>query len=730
MPEIKKVTPELPYDPGHSVPVLCLPKVCLPATIHCLPSHVCGPFPHLAKQSVSGCYRSPATVLKGILLELRVDVDGRRPENRISGDYFHCTTVFVQFPYPHTVHSVTYDQSFVVDTPTITINDTQAVITGAIRYYSNPGIVTDTIEVTIPRVSLFTAPADATANIYTAGTLTKSYVCSKQSEYFRTAQLDLDTYQGVTLAATADTSQSPHPADLPAENLSIPEIFQRAGIDLKVNAGETITDPDPDLGNEWSEGELHNLMEAHFEAYGSTPSWNVWGAVVPRFQSGSGYDPGYYGVMFDWGGYPNGDSTYRFGFAIAHDAIEGRTSGTLYDTTAKRDRLMIETFAHEAGHAFNLPHTWQRSLHADGASHSFMNYPWRYPAGESAWWGDFRWEFDDAELIWMRHANRDDVMFGGHDWIGNNLSVFRPDSATPEAPVELAIATQGLYEMGEPVRVQITLTNTSDQPQAISPHLAPEDGWIEFYARRPNGEFVRYLPPACRMKTAEPVALAAGQSIQDSAVLSYSSTGFQFAQPGEYVLRAAMSLPGGFRIVSKVLRLRVMAPRQRSGEELADLMFRPEAAKLFYFGAMEGHARYLSALNEAVMKHTQTEPVLARHIRAALGTNAAARFKHSITRGEKRVLVQRKPDLKSAALHLEAALEPVRETGRAIFDPITFERVSAALVENYLRQGNEGSATKAMKQALAYLESQPGAAAQAAELRKRVDSVTRVLLAR
>jgi hypothetical protein len=30
---------------------------------------------------------------------------------------------------------------------------------------------------------------------------------------------------------------------------------------------------------------------------------------------------------------------------------------------------------------------------------------------------------DDVELIWMRHQDRRDVIFGGRDWIGNNLSI-------------------------------------------------------------------------------------------------------------------------------------------------------------------------------------------------------------------------------------------------------------------------------------------------------------------
>jgi hypothetical protein len=60
---------------------------------------------------------------------------------------------------------------------------------------------------------------------------------------------------------------------------------------------------------------------------------------VPRFGDPN-YSSGYYGTMFDWGGWQAGDTYFRQGCAIAEEAIRGRTSGTLYDTTAKEDRLV------------------------------------------------------------------------------------------------------------------------------------------------------------------------------------------------------------------------------------------------------------------------------------------------------------------------------------------------------------------------------------------------------
>ena len=136
---------------------------------------------------------------------------------------------------------------------------------------------------------------------------------------------------------------------------------------MTVNEDDVLNDADgPDPGNFWSETELHQLMENRFDLFANTLQWNLYGVVVPWFGTTSA-DIGYYGTMFDWGGYQAGDTYLRQGCAIAYNAIIGR-GGTLYNTAAKRNRLVLQTFIHEVGHAFNLPHTWQRGVNPDSGS--------------------------------------------------------------------------------------------------------------------------------------------------------------------------------------------------------------------------------------------------------------------------------------------------------------------------------------------------------------------------
>lgn len=741
MLEIRKVTPD--DNPRVCLPISCTPSnvACTPSTgisvcnpsqqvlcnpsilVPCVPStYACLPVLTPLQRNVSGTYRSPAPSGWGTILELRVDVDGRRPQSRVSGDFF--------FHYHFWGFSITfYVSSFVVESLTATEVAGEMVITGPVIYYNDPTRVNDTIEVRIPRVSVFASAADATAKFYTSGTLTNTYLCPKISEFLRTVTLEIDRFQGTTFPPTANTHVGPHPADLPNEDLTCAQVFQRSGIDMTVTEDDVLNDPDsPDPGSNWNEAELHDLMEDRFDLFANSLQWNAYGVVVPRFGDPN-YDPGYYGVMFDWGPWQAGDTYHRQGAAVAHDAIQGRTSGTLYDTAAKKDRLFLETFVHEIGHAFNLPHTWSRSTSPDSASESFMNYPWGYTGGaggENAFWSNFRWEFDDVELIWMRHADRNDVIFGGREWIGNNLSIYlEPEIERRGATLSLEVRAWDVFDLSQPVRVELKLKNISESAQRVVARLEPEDGWVTLYIRRPNGDIVRYIPPVRRLKGPNEVELAPGESLYESVLLSFGAKGPQFQEPGEYIIRAYYNLANYGVIVSPSCRLRVSTPSGRSTEELAHLLFSREAAKFLYFGGMERYPEVTSRLKEAVEKYARTDPAVVRHIHAALGIYQSRPFKRVVSKGDRRVINLRDANLEEAVVHLEAARDilPVRKV--SALDHITYNRLSVMLAECYLKQDNKVEAERTLRQSLRYFERQRVVKSVLNDYRARINTLSR-----
>ncbi|MDH5522041.1 MAG: hypothetical protein OEZ14_16080, partial [Acidimicrobiia bacterium] len=563
------------------------------------------------KRPVSGTYRNATPAGFGSIIELRVDVDGRRPQERLSGDLY---THFTIFGIPITF----YTGSFVVEDIDESSDGAAISLSGPVIHYNDPGNTDDSIMVRIPRVNWFSPPAAACVEWFTAGSLARSYVCPKISEYFRTATLEVDRFQGTVFPPELDPDIYPSPSGLPGE-VSIAETFRRSGIDLTVTHDDTLNDPDgPDVEDNWDEGELHDLMEVRFDSYADRLQWNLYGVIVPKFGDPT-YNSGYYGTMFDWGGWQIGDSHLRQGWAIAEDAIRGREVGSLYDTSPKKDRLILQTMIHEAGHAFNLPHAWQRGVAPDSGSESFMNYPWGYTdngGGETAFWTNFRWEFDDTELVWMRHANRADVIFGGNDWIGNNLSAdLRPGMSLPGGPLSLTVSGPEVFDMGVPVRLTLQLTNTSDRAVEVVDRLEPEDGLVRVFIQRPDGDIVEYIPPVRRLM-AEPelTALDPGESVWADIGLSFGARGHQFLQAGEYMVTVYVpGHPAGF-VATASRRLRVAHPRTRASEELIHLVTGAEAAQFLYYGGTGRDTGVADRLNEAVERYADTDPVTARRI--------------------------------------------------------------------------------------------------------------------
>jgi hypothetical protein len=661
---------------------------------------MCVPMLTPALRRVSGTYKSPSPSGQGWILELRVDVDGRRPQARVSGDFFYRYSIW-GFTF------VLYSHSIVIESLAASNVSNEMVLTGPVVYYADASKVNDSIEVRIPRVSVFATPADATAKFYTSGTLNATYLCPKVSEHFRTVTLEVDMLQGTAFPPTVNTHITPHPADLANENVTTALIYDRAGIDMTVDHDDVLNDPDgSDPGSTWSWGELHDLMENRFDLFADSLQWNVYGVVVPEFEAAAR------GAMFDWGGWQAGDTYLRQGAAIAYDTILDTTVGTLYDTDVEMDRLLLKIFCHEVGHAFNLPHPWARTANPDSASTSFMNYNHLYTGGggatslqrETDFWSDFRWEFDDVELIWMRHQDRNAVIFGGTDWIGDNLSVYtEPEFERRDAPLTLEVRAPTVLDFAEPVRVEIELKNVSDAAQVVTSLLEPEDGMVTLYIRRPNGDRVRYIPPIRRDCGPSEVTLAPGEAIYETVLMSYGARGAQFREPGEYRIRAYYTCATAGMIVSPGCRLRVAYPSTRDEEALAHLLFGHEAAKFLYLGGTERYPATTSRLQEAVTKYAKTAPSVVRHVHAALGRHASHPFKRIIRKEGRRVIGVRGADLKQAVTHLEAARKPLSSKVSAL-DNITYNQLSVLLADCYRQQEKSTEALRVLRESQRYLK--------------------------
>jgi len=358
-------------------------------------------------------------------------------------------------------------------------------------------------------------------------------------------------------------------------------------------------------------------MQRHFSLWRDVPQWAVW--LFHAFEHDLG--AGLLGIMFDQQG------KQRQGAAVFYRGLAG--------VTAVQRRLQLYTCVHELGHCFNLLHSWQKALaNPPGvnrpAALSWMNYPWNYPGGAGAFWSAFPFQFDDPELIHLRHGFYKNVIMGG-DPFGTNAKLIDPavvaDPVRDETGFRLQIEPhQKSYALGEPVILKLALSVTDRRGKVAHPHLHPKAGMTSVVIKKPNGEIVPYEPYIDHLMDSQPTFLPDGQAIEETAYIGYGADGLYFDQPGKYKVRAIYQAPDGSPVYSDVTEIRVRYPVTQTDEELADLLTGDEQGALFYLLGSESEA--LSSGNRAfdIVLEKHAKHPLADYVQAARGVNLARTF--------------------------------------------------------------------------------------------------------
>jgi len=272
-----------------------------------------------AQRPVGGTYRGAAADGPGRLIEIRVDVDGHRPQRKVSGDVYRRSW----FPG---AELTSYVESFVVGDPEVGGDAELMTIRGRVATWGQPGRTSESLQIFLPRVPIASSEPPISVNWLVDGVPRSVYGCRKISEFFRTATLEVDRFQGSVFPADLDPVIDPSPGGLPGA-VSVRSVFADAGIDLGVVLDDVPDDPDgPDPGSTWSVLELHDLMEARFDSFSDTPQWKLYGVVVPRIDNPSSTSV-MLGVMFDWGGWQEEDKILRQGCAVADEAVRSHEAG-------------------------------------------------------------------------------------------------------------------------------------------------------------------------------------------------------------------------------------------------------------------------------------------------------------------------------------------------------------------------------------------------------------------
>lgn len=307
-------------------------------------------------------------------------------------------------------------------------------------------------------------------------------------------------------------------------------------------------------------------------------------------------------------------------------------------------RDYLYTYVHEAGHAFNLLHSWNKGR-ADALS--WMNYPDRYDwrNGDNSYWSNFRFRFDDEELIHIRHGDRSSVIMGGDPWAsGGHLEapLEAMSQLEGETPIEFLLRSKENFEYMEPVVLEFRLRNLLNYiPVDLDTHLKPEWGGVVVYVRRPDGRILQYAPILCmigipKIRTLKPLkeAIKGEDRYSENIFLSYGKYGFYFDEPGEYLVRAIYQGTGEMLIPSNIHRVRVGYPLSKEEEKTGREFFTYQVGMNLYLGgSRSSHLSKGIQLLESVAEQYKDTFLGAKVATTLANSLAQPFFSYNITKG-------------------------------------------------------------------------------------------------
>lgn len=533
-----------------------------------------------------------------------------------------------------------------------------------------------------------------------AGVSKRSVVYRYISAYYRTVNFEFDYQKGEIADTTIDTGAHPvRPASLPIENLTIPKVFQRVGCQVTTNPSSQIPAPP---GSTWSDMEMHDAMQIHWSRFANKAQWAMWVFYASLHESGTGLG----GIMFDDIG-----QNHRQGTALFVDSFIAQPPANDPNSAAWIDRMRFWTAVHEMGHAFNLAHSWQKSLGTpwipladEPEARSFMNYPYAVAGGQAAFFGNFEFRFSDPELLFIRHAPERFVEMGKAAWFDHHGFEEAATSEEPTLELELRVnRKEARYEFMEPVWLEVKLTNTGTQPRLVDSDVLDADSLTVILKK--EGKDARQLVPF-RQKCLTPTtrALVPGESMYGTVLASAGLNGWDVAEPGTYVIQAAAHI-GDEDVVSAPFALRIAPPVSRDEEYSAGDLFTQDTARVLVFGGTRAEPleRSNDLLHEIVERFPERR--IALHARVALGNPFTLEYKRVVPTddGTDVDVLPAEPD--EAMKLIEPTLVDESDIAAETFGHIRYRSLAERAARRLAAAGAEAEATKTVDSAIETLDS-------------------------
>ena len=615
--------------------------------------------------AISGRYESPAPTAPGMqLLHLRVDVDetvAHAPiTHHLSGDVFAPVGIDLDRASHLFSWRVKVPESLPRTVP-FAFKETAIVLGSAVGQAS--------VHVQIERVAAGSGQTrlQATVAITRLGEdEPRVFVCEYKGMGFRTLDVDLDVCRTTTFRKV-EYRVGLHPAvpsGLAARDLDIITSLAEAGVTATLKDRTPIDDISK-VNRTWDNSELDAAMAAQLKVVGlddasKWPRWFIWAFLATRHDSEH-----HFGIMFD-----SSDGPFRQGCAVFRDHDEfGKKLPDAAPVGADQAavlRFYFFTWLHEIGHCFRIKHSTDQGranalswMNHQDAMHDRKNF-----------WGRFPFNFDNKELLHIRHGNWLDVIMGGerlgapsqltsdlHDH--HHLRSPVPLTDSSQRPrLELLLRSRGYVDFMGPVKIEARLCNRSpSRKQSIKADLQPEAGHVEVLIRRPDGRIVEYRPVIRALRDVPCRPLAPSSSTgwdrySEEIDLTFGRGGFYFCDPGEYQIRATYFDDDGI-VVSNWLRLRVGFPASKAFDRLAQDFFAPQVGRCLYLQGSQ--APYLRKAFDVLRDLTE------RCAGTVMGADLAQSLMHGVGRSfaevqDQRVWQIKAPDPQGALALTEAAL--------------------------------------------------------------------------
>jgi hypothetical protein len=550
------------------------------------------------------------------LLTVRVDVDRFFPQDRIS---LEARRIFPR-QTAHVIAKVTSN---------VCTGFNRRRVTAQITYRDGSASL-------IPGDNLVFEARRTTGKAYGAYTLTlragtttiATYALSFVSRYFDEVEFEVDRVANAQVPTTTYATQSHpnRPADLPNETVSMATVYERAGFGATMSPNTSVI-PTSGAGanGTWSDAEMHNAMVTYWSRFADKPQWAMWVLFAHLHDLGRSLG----GVMFDDIG-PN----HRQGTAIFTDSFIQDSPAGDPDAAAWRRRMVFWTAIHEMGHAFNLAHSWQKSLGSpwfplldEPQAGSYMNYPFRVAGGQTEFFADFRFRFSDQELLFMRHAPRRFVQMGNSNWFVNH-GFEAPESLLAPKAWRLEIRPNrevNEYAFMEPVKLELKLTNETGEPRSIDLDLLADGAHVAVFVGREGGRTKPWNPFVTRCQEPQHETIAPDASIYGAHLIGASTGGWLIDEPGFYKVQAAVDVDGEV-VVSNVLRLFVSPPTSDAASQLAPDYFTEDVGRVLAFQGAPELEQATNTLREVLDR--LPDAAAAIHSAVAVSSPLLHDFKH------------------------------------------------------------------------------------------------------